>query len=420
MTLLTHRAASLPVRKPRSRTIDLTVPPPLVLDISYTSEVLFERMGYAAQRLGSTTRYLTPNSRKLLTIYHDVCANLHLEYDDTPDDEKAQAIGAVRDFEVQMSRAHFLRDVSSSELLQELISLRQMTFWARYGDYAGHIASKLRHAAAVAQPPTPHADKISGNFQWTKISQSLKEEAKDWKSDGSQYPDRVPTIYAVWANCNTAGIQEHETMIRIIHLYADRNEAFHRGLQGYLEKPEYWKIARCLYEDLRDLASVCPPSMVDTELMWRSVLEQLRDDWFDISAGPTNPGNWNHKPAIRTAHEQLRKSKAEHQRNLQLIAAKAANRLALDKGTEDLLVQASTQPPSPFQLPAPGPGTPMMSYKGKGKAKAAKPVDVSDQRKVWDTIMKQQLGQLPQLEMTLSKQREINRVVSAYRAAYGG
>ncbi|KAI4091804.1 MAG: hypothetical protein LQ344_003908 [Seirophora lacunosa] len=405
--------ATLPVRKTRTRTIDLNPPQPLVFDSSYTSEALSQRLGYADQRLGSTTRYLTPNSQKLLTIYRNTCADLHLEFDDTPEDKKAQAIGALRHFEIRMSSVHFLNDVSSTELLEELISLRQRTFWARYGH------SKLRNAAAAAQPPTPHADTISGSFKWSQISQAIRDEEENWKRDGSRYPELVPTTYAVYSNCKRAGIHEYKTMIGIIHFYAGRNEAFHRGLQGYLEEPDYFKVAQCLYEDLRDLASVCPPSMADTELMWRSVLEQLRDDWFDISDGPDQPGNWNHKPAIKTAHERLRKSKAEHQRDLQSIGAKAANRLALDKETEDLLVQAYTQPPSPFQLPAPGPGTPTMSSKGKGKAKAAKPVDVSDQRKAWDTIMKQQLGQLPQLEMTLSKQREINRVVSAYRAAYG-
>ncbi|KAL8955651.1 MAG: hypothetical protein Q9193_006573 [Seirophora villosa] len=411
--------ASLPVRKTRTRTIDLSSPQPLVLDSAYTSEALYQRMDYADQRLGSTTRYLTPNSQKLLTIYRNTCADLHLEYDDTPEDKKVQAIGALRHFEIQMSSVHFLNDVSSDELLQELISLRRRTFWARYGDYAAHITSKLRNAAAAAQPPTPHADTISGNFKWIQISEAIKDEEENWKRDGSRYPELVPTTYAVYSNCKKAGIHEYQTMIGIIHFYADRNEAFHRGIQGYLEEPDYTQVAICLYEDLRDLASVCPPSMADTELMWRSVLEQLRDDWFDISDGPDKPRNWNHKPAIKTAHERLVKGKAEHQRNLESVAAKAANRLGLDKESEDLMVQAYTQPPSPFQLPAPGPGTPTMSSKGKGKAMAAKPVDVSDQRNAWDTIMKQQLGQLPQLEMTLSKQREINRVVSAYRAAYG-
>ncbi|KAL9021598.1 MAG: hypothetical protein Q9185_001246 [Variospora sp. 1 TL-2023] len=397
----------------------MATPPPLLLDRSYTPEVLVDRIDYASQRLNSTTRFLTPNSRKLLTIYHDACASLHLHYDGAAEQQKTETIKAIRGFEVQISTAFFLRDVSSDQLLQELITLRQMTFWARYGDYAGHIASKLRQGSAMAQPPSQYANKISGEFPWTKISEALKDEEQEWKMYGSKYPDRVPTTFAVYSNSQTAGIQDYKNMISIIHLYADRNQAFHRGLQQYLEEPDYGRIARCLWEDLRDLSSVCPPSMAGIELTWRSVLEQMRDEWFDISPGPENPSNWNNKPAIRIVHDRLQKNKAEHQRNLQLIAAKAASRLAMDQEPEALFIQACTQPPTPFQLPDPGPGAPMSSYKGKGKVKAQKPIDVSDRRKAWDTIMKQQLGQLPQLEMTLSKQREINRIVSAYRAVYG-
>ncbi|KAL8927092.1 MAG: hypothetical protein Q9172_001514 [Xanthocarpia lactea] len=153
-------------------------------------------------------------------------------------------------------------------------------------------------------------------------------------------------------------------MIHLIHLYADRNTAFHLGLQENLEKANYHTIAQDIYKDLKDLGSA--------------------------------------KKAIK------KKNDAE-------MAKKAAIRLGLDTESEDLLVQAATDHLG--LLPPKGPG---QSAKGKGKGKAVKEdIDVSDRKKAWDTIMALQRGQYNSIQNTLVKQRAINRMVSSYRKSFG-
>lgn len=412
--------ANISVRKHRTRTVDLAAPTPLPSDDLYTSECLNQRIDYAKQRLQSTTRYLTPNSRKLLTIYHDACWDLHLKVNTDSNKGRKIHLDTIRKFETDLSTKHFLNDVSSSDLLQEVINLRRQSFLARYGDYTAYIATKLRQGAAAKKPKTQYAEKISGQFIWTGISKKLKEEAPTWRADRAKYPELVPTCYAVYANCRAAGIQNADRMMDLIHLYAERNAAFHRGIKEDLETQNYARIAQCIHEDLRDLASVCPPSMADEEIIFRALLEQMRDDWFDTSFAPDQPGGWSFKPAIREVYDQLQKKKAAKDDAFRKVAERAANRLQWDQENEELLVQAVTTVSDPFKLPPPGPEHSTVSSKGKAKASiASDPVDVSDRRKAWDTIMKQQTGQLKALERTLSQQRRINRIVSAYRATYG-
>lgn len=326
-------------------------------------------MDYALQRLNSTTRYLTPNSRKLLTLYKDACFDLHLELDDLLPAEKKEHIDALQGYEANISTTYFLKDVSAPELLQELVKLRRHAFLARYGDYARHIVAQLRKGAAAAQPPTQYADKLSGQFLWSDISNSIKEESTTWQSQGSLQVDLVPVTFAIYHNCKVAGIQNFDNMISLIHLYADRNVAFHWGIQEDLEAQRYSVIAQCIFEDLRDLSSVCTPAMADTETALRALLEQMRDDWFETCDAPDQPQGWDNKPAIKEQYKQLKKGKKVKEGTLRLVAQRAATRLSYDQENEDLVVQAATETPNPsYQLPPPGPGAPTSSSKGKSKA----------------------------------------------------
>ncbi|KAL9600844.1 MAG: hypothetical protein Q9219_002886 [cf. Caloplaca sp. 3 TL-2023] len=154
----------------------------------------------------------------------------------------------------------------------DIIGLRRHAYLARYGDYATNVDLQ-----------TAFADKISGQYQWTQISAAIKEESLDWKAHGPRFLERVKTTYAVYASCRWAGIQNHSHMITLVHMYAEGNTAFHRGLQTDLENHKYATIAKFLFD------SVCPPNMADQEIAMRAVLEQLRDEWFDDEYVPDEP-----------------------------------------------------------------------------------------------------------------------------------
>ncbi|KAI4117374.1 MAG: hypothetical protein LQ338_007563 [Usnochroma carphineum] len=411
---------NLTIRK-RRQTGDLDAPLPLRSDDMYTLQCVTERRDYAITRLESKTRYLTPNSEKLLTLYNNACWDFVLEEEvaEWTAEKRKRHIEEIRAYETHISTAGFVKDISSPGLLAELITLRRYVYLARYGDYAAHLVSHLRKEAAI-KPRTAFAETISGKQHWSEISNAIREESPVWTEQRAQDVELVPTTYAVYDNCVRAGIRNHDHMIAVIHVYADRNVAFHRGLQENLEAQKYATIAKWLYEDLRDLSSVCSPAMAEAEEVMRVVLEQLRDEWFDVTYAPDQPEGWNHKPAIRAVHDQLKNTKKVKEDTLRAVAEKAAQRLGLDDQNSELLMQAAAEPATPQQLPPPGPGSPTVSGKGEGKAsKAKRAVDTSDRRRAWDYIMEQQSGQYSQIKMTLAKQREINRAVSAYRHAYG-
>ncbi|KAL8856144.1 MAG: hypothetical protein Q9178_007269 [Gyalolechia marmorata] len=407
---------NLVVRKKRTDTINLVDPAPLADDQLYTVAVVQERIDYAKQRLQSTIRYLTPNSEKLLQIYLNSCIDFCVNenyYDGNWDLKKKELIDGLRKFEHDICTQDFLHTVTASDLLKDLVGFRTYVYWARYGDYAAHLVARLRKASGE-KPATQFADKISGQHQWSEISRNIKYESPLFNQSGSLVPSQVPTTYAVYKGCQRAGIDFYN-MIHLIHLYADRNTAFHLGLQENLEKANYHTIAQDIYKDLKDLASVCRSGMAADETVMRTILEQLRDEWFDSSADPNNPQSWDNKNAIKAVHNALQAKKAIKIKNDAEIAKKAAIRLGLDTESEDLLVQAATDHLG--LLPPKGPG---YSAKGKGKGKAVKEdFDVSDRKKAWDTIMALQRGQYNSMQYTLVKQRGINRMVSSYRKRYG-
>ncbi len=410
--------ATIAVRKRRSRTIDLTAPSPLQDDF-YTAEAILDRISYAEQRLESTTRYLTPNSTKLLMVYKNACLDFHLDYHELTEDEKREHIQQIRMFDIDLSRKTFLTDVSSQSLLSEIITLRLNAYMARYGDYASHFVHHLRKEAAV-KPQTAFASTISGQHLWTEISDAINRESTVWKRQRAIDAELVPTTYAVVENCRRAGIMNSDHMLSLIHLYADRNMAFHRGFKEDLEAKRYSEVAKCIFEDLRDLSSVCPPDKPQEEMVMRAVLEGLRDEWFDASHAPDQPLGWNHKPAIRAVQAQLEKSKTVKPDLIRNSAKMAAARLGLTAEYADLLVGVAITPVVPHQLPAPGPGPATTSAKGKTKVqKPSRPIKVSDRKKVWAWIMEQQTGQHEGIMKAMTTQREINRVVSQYRQTFG-
>ena len=141
----------------------------------------------------------------------------------------------------------------------------------------------------------------------------------------------------------------------------------------------------------------------------------MRDDWFDWAKAPQQPFGWIPKPAITKVYEQLSKAQKAKDQAFRHVAQKAAQRLQLDKENEELLIQAATDYTD--ELPPAGPGYPPNSKKGKAKAQA--PKRIVSRQEAWETIMKQQDAVHGSFIVTLNKQREVNRLVSDYRSAYG-
>ena len=267
--------------------MELITPGPLSSVAGYTPERLEERADYADARLTSTTRVPTPNIAKLLTLYKNACMEMHLGYETLSRADLAARAEEIRGYDQDLSEQEWMRDNPDSTMPDEVLKLRKLVYWARYGDYAAHMASQLRKKAGE-DPKTAFAEKISGQFLWTDISAQLKREERAYNKTFLRDESVVPTIIAVHEARGPVGI-DVDAMIRTIHLYADRNAAFHRSLKEMLKAQEYLGIAKIIFDDLKDLGSICSPAPSDDEAAIRALLEQLRDEGFETSFNSDKP-----------------------------------------------------------------------------------------------------------------------------------
>lgn len=373
-----------PVRRRRAQTAGLITHGPLSSIAEYTPKRLEERANFAEARLKSTTRVPTPNVAKMLTLYKNACMDLHLDYDNFSQDETLQRAEEIRGYDEDLSSKDWLREDPDSSMLDNVLKLRKYAYWARYGDYAVHMESKAAEASETA-----FADEISGQFLWTEISKNIHREERIFKEQHFHDTTLVPTTVAVYEACGRIGI-DCDVMIKIIHLYADRNAAFHLCLKVMLEDQAFGTIARCIVDDLSDLASVYPPELSGQEGAMRALLEELRDEWFDTSFNPNKPGAWRPKLTIQKAYYVVQETKQIDQQDAQSIAQRAINRLhAIDEEVES-------------------DGKPT-------EGETIRPIDVSDRKEAWKTIMRQQYRAHGDVLSAVASQRKVNRVISTYR-----
>lgn len=234
---------------------DLKVPPPESHPKDYTSERLKQGVAYARARL---SRNCTPRVEKLLTIYQAACEAAIVDLSDPKQGISKSNLDEIREYEIAISNKIWISqvpDTKQEHLEQCLLQLRRLTFWVRYGDYAMVLAREPRSKAAKNE--TQNWKYISGAHIWSEISSELHSEEKSWARYGSGRPALVPTTLAVYEACQHIGIG-YQNMIQIIHVYADRNIAFYRGLTETIEGKNFNQVARWLDQDLQDLLSLVP------------------------------------------------------------------------------------------------------------------------------------------------------------------
>ncbi|KAL8698947.1 MAG: hypothetical protein Q9201_006293 [Fulgogasparrea decipioides] len=401
---------NLSVQQKQTLTTNVKPPTPLPSLAEYMTQQLKQRADYAWLRITSKNRKPTPNSLKLLILYYEACTDYLLNEDQYSDPEKSRRIDEIRLFDIDINNREFLKDFPPSSLPQELINLRLAVYWTRYADYAGYLATIVRKEPQQL-PKTPFAEHISGQSLWTKISAQLRNEEPEYQKYVFKYQALVKTTYAVYKAAERAGI-DFDAVIGLIHLYADRNQAFHRGIKEDLASSSWNDIARKLFEDLRDLASVCPPDMAVEEDQMRAVLLELQSDWFDISSNPNNPSSWVPRVArLQQAAGIGQQSNQSAQAHAQQVAQNAVRRLALDQEKGMILAQALATPEK-GKLPETGPGP-------SKKRKASRTLEPEQRRKAWNLIMEQQNGINTQILSIIKKRREVNRMVSVHRDAFG-
>ena len=192
----------------------------------YTVKRVQQGVSFADARM---SRKPSPNSQKILQLYKAACMEALDEYENTAEVSKDR-LDEIREYEIAMSTKAWMAEVPNSaqeDLQRNLLQLRRYTFAARYGDCSAQLYRHLRSEAMTAT--AQNWKDISGKYNWRTISDNIHEEEQLWSTTGSRYPNKVKSTLAVYEACGNVGIA-HANMIKIIHLYAKRNDLFHLGL----------------------------------------------------------------------------------------------------------------------------------------------------------------------------------------------
>ncbi|MCJ1403018.1 hypothetical protein MMC11_006240 [Xylographa trunciseda] len=264
----------------------------------YTDARIRQSLQFAVYRLNH--RRLTPNSERIIEQYKkDSKAALLAE--DTGDRNKH--IGAIQSFESLLSIQPFLReeDPELVKFQQEILKLRRFMYLARYGDYFSVQVTKIRCLSGDNE--TEGYETLSAQYQWTKIAKSIREETAE-KADWTVLPRNntvanLRVTSAVRIACNGLGIKI-EPIFWAIQQCAKRNTAVYDDIQSTLDKCQWSDLARKLKQDLDELPAVVSPKDEQDLKHLRSILEEIRDEWFDIAGpNPEDPSTWLHKIKAR-------------------------------------------------------------------------------------------------------------------------
>lgn len=195
--------------RPRSDTEDLKPPRPELHPKDYSDARVRAGIDFADRRLRSVKRKPSPILQKLLLIYKGACSEfLYQKERKFENVRQNKLLSEIRNYEEEMARRPWVNAVGdefTGSLQRELIKLRRLQFFARYGDYTQRVAHQLRNSSRRAQ--TENWREISGAFQWSDISQRITVEGDHWELYGSSKGiDDVKTTYAVYQSCQQTGL----------------------------------------------------------------------------------------------------------------------------------------------------------------------------------------------------------------------
>lgn len=180
---------------------------------------------------------------------------------------------------------------------------------------------------------------------WTDISKKIKNDDIALKTYGFgsySYSKLAPTKYAMYEACQTISINM-DSMIQMIQLYAESPNTFDHGIIETIKEFKLASVARYVFDDLNELASVYPPSLSKQEGVMHAVLEELRDVWFSSSYAPNQPGGWNCTGNLQNHSLDLQRTRLATQLHTREIAHKAEQRLLADEKAFQLRNKSSTQ-----------------------------------------------------------------------------
>ena len=259
---------------------------------AYTPARLQQSLMYAKSFLGQ--RNISPRSETFMVVYkEEVEATLQAQ----STDEKILGASAVRLCEKLVEKNSFLRlqrPAEESNMEHNLLQLRELQYYARYGDYVKIIPLQLRRIASESK--MGRWELLSGRHYWTTIAKRLVEEQKILEERRSPWNDpsslKIGTIIAIKMACEELGISE-ELARWSIEEYGIRNSLFHQEAERLKASGDFPQYAKVLKADLDDIDTVFSEFRSETDkAALRSIIQREIKRWFDTSLDEDEPVSW--------------------------------------------------------------------------------------------------------------------------------
>ncbi len=307
MTSPTKPFAQLEVSKTRTRgdTISLLpssydssinvmpeCPVPEVNPCLYTKERLQQSLVYAHKFLARPN--ISPRSELFMHLYKEELKDaLNAE----THEERERCITMVMAKERLIQDNRFLRPLrfeQSAELEDQLLRLRELQYYVRYGDYLKIIPTRLRLHAS--KDKLENWQLLSGKKYWSGIAHNLKVEEETRQEilrKGSVLdPVRLDTTIAISTACSDLGISKELTVWSIME-YGARNLQVPRDLVDLRKEGQFPLLAKILCADRDDLSSTFSELRSETDLSsLRTIIQTEIDTWLDTSDNPDHPDEW--------------------------------------------------------------------------------------------------------------------------------
>ncbi|MCJ1430743.1 hypothetical protein MMC27_000093 [Xylographa pallens] len=227
--------------RPRARTIELESPKPENHPSKYMGGRVRGGKEYAIRRLNSETQMPSPTLKKLLCIYLLACEAVLDHVKEGELEPSTEVISEIRQYEVEMSEKNWYsaagRGAASHKLEEDVIELRRLQYFARYGDYVKIMAHRVRKEVMSQQ--TEGEEKVSGQRSYAELAElaeMLHKEAEYYDKNASKSaPGQASTSQAVCAACMAVGIDFHQTRLAI-YAYGERCDALHNNIFTLVEK----------------------------------------------------------------------------------------------------------------------------------------------------------------------------------------
>ncbi|MCJ1261688.1 hypothetical protein MMC22_001554 [Lobaria immixta] len=234
---------------------------------AYTTERLQQSLAYCQRFL--SRRDISPRSETFMILFKD---ELKIAIEAESDDDKLAAAASTRVFELLIQRNAFLSAAASirtQEMQQNLLELRELQYYSRYGDYVRIIPTRLRPHAS--EHKTTDWQLLCGRFRWSEIATRLSWEQQTMherlRTEGSAAMNTLAleTHVAVYTACRELGISDDVAIWSII------------------QYGEHLEDIDCVFSDLR--------SDTDKTLL-KAIIRDEINRCFDCSADPNDVNIW--------------------------------------------------------------------------------------------------------------------------------